>query len=121
MKKRFLMYFVMEQENTRKSEGKMNKKTLNIVTAFWLIIITPILGILPIVALLPLGFFSRSCRHLTRALIGDIAGLFINDPAPDVMDAWPPVTDFHLGVIGFMTFGVACFLIYASRKAKKRS
>lgn len=99
----------------------MKSKLINTFKAFWLIVVTPVFGILPILAVLPFGFISRAAWQISLAIARQISVIFFGDSAPGVMDAGPPLTDFHLGVIGFTTFGIACLLIYASRKAKIRS
>ncbi|MBL8195750.1 MAG: hypothetical protein JNM06_18305 [Blastocatellia bacterium] len=91
---------------------------LQLSCLFWLTVVTPLLGILPLLLMFP-NFIPRTMFFLGLAYLRAIVCLFVIDPEPGTSDVGPPLTE--LGFITMLTivFGIAALSIRFLWKAWK--
>ncbi len=91
----------------------LNNAVTKLVCMFWLTIVTPIFGILPIFIVLRLRpTVLIPFLHLDLAILSDFWNLFYPDPALDVSDAGPPLSTNAWWLMITITLGVALLALY---------
>lgn len=101
----------------------MKRMLVKILAVLWLLIVTPLFGILPLLCLLPFRVISKPACNLEMTFLWEVIGFFGADtPPPGIMDAWPTITPLQLGLMSTTVLALsawALFLLF-SKKGKHR-
>lgn len=103
----------------------MKSTLLKAVTIFWLLLALPVLGLLPLLLMFDVLAPSEIGGRLALALLRDVRGIILSDPAPDVSqlyfyDLAPQMAWVILMVIVFCGAGLSVYYwrrLFARRAA----
>lgn len=104
-------------------EDQMKRIMLKTLAVLWLFTATPLFGILPLLCLLPFNLVSKPACNLEMALLRDVISVFIADPYPGAMDAWPSITRLQLGLMSITVLAIsagALFLLFGKRDRRDK-
>jgi hypothetical protein len=91
----------------------MKRILLRVLAALWLLIITPLYGILPLFCLLPfIGITKTLCRLEMLALWVVIELFGGSYPASEWEDKWPPVTPLQLWLMSITVLLISAGALY---------
>ncbi len=101
----------------------MKRIVLKVIAVIWLLIVMPLFGLFPLLCLFP-SSLSKPAYHIEMALIGEVLGMFMADPYPELTDVWPSMTSLQLGIMSFIILAIsagAISLLVAKRTSKQTS
>lgn len=102
----------------------MKSILLKVLAALWLLIVTPLFGILPLFCLLPFVGISKSFCQVEMAALWVVIGLFGRDsPTSGMDDEWPPVTPLQLWLMTITVLAIsacALFVLFKKRNSQGR-
>jgi hypothetical protein len=91
----------------------MKRILSKVVAAIWLVIVTPLFGILPLFCLLPFTGITKPLCHLEMAILWEVIILFGGDsPTPGIDDQWPPVTPLQLGLMCITVLAISAGALF---------
>lgn len=97
------------------------RKTLSV---FWLVVITPIFGLIPLLVFTNLMSSNNRIWLLDSAILKDVYVTFFTDLSPGTQDDGPPLTDsqwWMLIAIVMLVAAIAAYDLFKNRKAASTS
>jgi hypothetical protein len=94
---------------------------LKVLSVFWLAVVTPLFGILPLWCILNPGARSGALCNIERAFLLSVWTLIFPDPAPGVSDVGPPLTERQGLIVIFIVLAIAALSLYYCFRWRKNA